>query len=121
MPHPTLATLGGQVKKYRGNKTLRVAAKEIDISAATLMRVEAGRVPDVETFGKICKWMNVDPGAYLGFSQAEAPQSQENGLISMSAHFKVDAAPKPETVLALAKMILVAVGRQKSTLTNGDT
>src|SRR4051812_34704947 len=70
LPTQTLATLGARVKKRRGDKTLRETAKEIGISPATLMRVEAGRIPDVETFGKICRWLGDDPGSYLGFSAA---------------------------------------------------
>src|SRR5260221_14153145 len=96
MPSPSLATLGRQVKKHRGNKTLRDAAKEIGIGAATLMRVEAGRVPDVDTFGKICKWLKVDPGSYLGFpTTGAAPATNADGM-TMSAHFRADAAPNPD-------------------------
>lgn len=120
MPSPTLATLGTQVKKYRGNKTLRDAAKEIGIGPATLMRVEAGRVPDLDTFGKICRWLNVDPGSYLGFSPTPAASSAPSDVMTISAHLRADAAPNPNTAQALAKMIVLAVSRQKSTITNGD-
>ncbi len=119
MPNPTLATLGAEVKKKRGNKTLRVAAKEIKISAATLMRVEAGRTPDVGTFGKICHWLGVDPGSYLGFPTS-SPQTGPT-ILTVSAHLKADSTPKLPTVQALAVMIMKAVGRQKPTVTNGDT
>jgi len=120
MPNPTLATLGNQVKKQRGNKTLRDAAKEIGIGAATLMRVEAGRVPDLDTFGKICKWLNVDPGSYLGFPTKVAQLADSSGLMTISAHLRADATPNPSTAQALAKMIMLAVARQKSSITNGE-
>ena len=54
MAQARLGSLGNDVRKHRENKTLRDAARTIGISPATLMRVEAGRVPDVETYGKLC-------------------------------------------------------------------
>jgi len=39
------------------SQSLREAAKEIGISAATLSRIERGATPDIETFGKIWAWM----------------------------------------------------------------
>ena len=120
MPSPSLATLGGQVKKRRGNKTLRDAGKEIGIGAATLMRVEAGRVPDLDTFGKICKWLKVDPGSYLGFPAPSPAATDSAGILTISAHLRADTAPKPETALALARMIIHAVARQKSSISDGE-
>lgn len=61
MPRLTLATLGVRVKEKRGTRKLRGVAKDIDISPATLMRIENGRVPDIGTFGKVCKWLDIDP------------------------------------------------------------
>jgi len=119
LPNPTLATLGTEVRKQRGNKTLREAAKEIRISAATLMRVEAGRVPDVETFGKICRWLGVAPGAYLGFTPTSIQQPQP--FAAFSAHLKADSTANQKTVHALATMIMYAVRHQKPTVTDGDT
>jgi transcriptional regulator with XRE-family HTH domain len=121
MPNPTLATLGNQVKKQRGNKTLRDAAKEVGIAAATLMRVEAGRMPDLDTFGKICKWLKVDPRSYLGMSTTPAAAPPENvGVMTVSAHLRADKTPDANTAQALAKMIMLAAARQKSSITNGE-
>jgi len=50
---------------------LAAAVKEIGIGPATLMRVESGRIPDVETFGKICKWLKKDPAEFLGLDLAD--------------------------------------------------
>lgn len=36
---------------------LREFAKQIDISVATLNRIEKGKTPDLETYFKICFWM----------------------------------------------------------------
>src|SRR5262245_22956077 len=54
MPKLALSALGVLVRKKRGARKLREVAKEIGITAPTLMRIEAGRVPDVSTFGKVC-------------------------------------------------------------------
>jgi transcriptional regulator with XRE-family HTH domain len=123
-----LGNLGNDVRKHRENKTLRDAAHDIGISPATLMRVEAGRVPDVETYGKLCTWLGVDPGSYLGIKPAAAnvPSATEDASpthVVVSAHFKAERLPDPDTVKALANMIMFAVKsqRQKSTITDADT
>jgi transcriptional regulator with XRE-family HTH domain len=119
LANPTLATLGKAVRNLRGNKTLREAAREIKISPATLMRVEAGRVPDVETFGKLCHWLGIEPGAYLGFTASSTPQPP--AYTAVSAHLKADSAPQQKTIHALATMLMLAVRNQKPTITNGDS
>lgn len=124
MAQAKLGSLGNDVRKHRENKTLRDAARTIGISPATLMRVEAGRVPDVETYGKLCNWLGVDPGSYLGIKPTPTgATSSAPTHVVVSAHFKADRLPDPETVKALANMIMFAVNsqRQKSTLTDADT
>lgn len=108
----TLSSLGGMVRKARGDRKLREVAADIGISAATLLRVESGRIPDVATFGKICKWLGVEPGSFLGF---ESTNTKAEVPASFSVHLRADREPKSETVQALAKMILFATKNQKST------
>ncbi len=123
MTKKTLANLGRTVKKHRENKslTLREVAKEIGIGPATLMRVEAGRIPDVDTFGKICHWLNIDPGSFLGFPSQRREHSNPEEATLVSAHLRAGATQNMETVQALARMILVATFRQKPTETDVDT
>jgi hypothetical protein len=87
------------------------------------MRVEAGRVPDVETYGKLCNWLGVDPGSYLGIKPTPTTEISAPTHVVVSAHFKADRLPDPETVKALANMIMFAVNsqRQKSTLIDADS
>lgn len=101
----TMESLGTLVKAKRGDKKLREAAKEIGIGPATLMRVENGRTPDIGTFGKICKWLEIDPKEFLG---GEPTKSKNPELLVVSAHFRADKNPEPKTVNALAQMILLA-------------
>jgi transcriptional regulator with XRE-family HTH domain len=114
MPKLALTALGVLVRKRRGGRKLREVAKEIGITAPTLMRIEAGRVPDVATFGKVCLWLRVDPSDFLG-----APPRSDSGNecsseppMRVSAHFKADKLPLAETANALAKMLLFLAQRQ---------
>lgn len=115
MANRTLASLGALVRKQRGEKKLRDVANEIGISPATLMRVENGRTPDVETFGKICQWLKMDPGSFLGFKKTEGNDQATEGPITISAHLRADRTPNPKTLNALAKLIWLATKNQKST------
>jgi len=108
-----LESLGTLVRERRGSNKLRETATNIGISAATLMRVEGGKIPDVATFGKICKWLEIDPGSFLGFPATRAKEVTEtNQLTYVSAHTRVDAVADPLTLQALAKMIILARNSQ---------
>lgn len=112
MARLSLSNLGAMVKKRRGAKKLREAGAEIGISAPTLLRVESGRLPDLDTFGKLCQWLQVDPGDFLGRpTQQETPASGET---TISAHFKAEKLPEPETLNALARMLLLIVKSETS-------
>lgn len=112
MPRRTLESLGVLVREKRGDSKLRETAKEIGIGPATLMRVENGRIPDIETFGKLCHWLNLDPGSFLGFDQRSDGGTTEAPLTSISVHCKTDQTPQPATVQALAQMMLLALKMQ---------
>jgi DNA-binding Xre family transcriptional regulator len=113
MPKQPLESLGAIVRDKRGGKKLRETARDIGIGPATLMRVENGRIPDVATFGKICKWLEIDPGTFLGFETGgPAPTSSQSGVTSISAHFRSDKTPDPDTVKALAQMVMFTLKAQ---------
>ncbi len=111
MPRKPLGSLGAIVREKRGKKKLRETAKEIGIGPATLMRVENGRIPDVETFGRICRWLKTDPGTFLGFETGSSATTP-SGALSISAHGRFDQTPEPATVSALAQMVLYALKAQ---------
>lgn len=102
MPKLTLQSLGRMLMEKRGSRGIRETAKEIRISPATLSRVERGYLPDLETFGKICKWLNVDPGEVLGVKPPVSPAPK------VAVHFRKDLELTPKTAQALAQMILAA-------------
>jgi transcriptional regulator with XRE-family HTH domain len=113
MPARSLSNLGTLVRKKRGHGKLRETANDIGISAATLMRVESGRIPDVANFGKICQWLGLDPASFLGVHSKE---TEEPKPTLVSAHLKLDAAPNQKTLNALSKMIWIATRMQGVTL-----
>ena len=97
-----LQTIGKLAREKRGDVGIRATAKVIGISSATLSRIERGFLPDLETFGKVCKWLEIDPGEVLGVKEtvSEIPK--------VSVHFKKDQTIKPKTAKALADMIIHA-------------
>ena len=97
-----LEQLSRQLREKRGDRGVRDAAKEIGISAATLSRVERGHLPDLETFGKICRWLQADPAAILGVASQDAPPS------NVAVHFRKQQTLEPATAHALAQLILAA-------------
>ena len=121
MPRRPIESLGAMVRKKRGAKKLRETAREIEIGPATLMRVESGRIPDLDTFGKLCKWLGEDPREFLGLDTLEPPASPENEPVAIFAgHFRSDQTPKKATVEALARMMLLASRSQPKTPDEGS-
>jgi transcriptional regulator with XRE-family HTH domain len=106
MARLTLEQLGPIIKERRGNRGLRQVAAEMDISAATLSRVEAGKQPDLDSFRKICAWLGVDPGEVLGYKQqgksTGSPVIEANIML---AHFKAGKTMTPKTAQHLGALI----------------
>lgn len=46
-------------------KSLRPMAEKIGISSATLNRIESGKMPDLLTYAKVCKWLKCKTDKYL--------------------------------------------------------
>jgi transcriptional regulator with XRE-family HTH domain len=93
--------LAENILRKRSIKGVREAAKDIGVSSATLSRVENKKVPDLATFGKICKWLGDDPSIYLGLTEIKpAPR--------VRVHFKKESAINPDSAKALSEMILLA-------------
>lgn len=102
MKNIKIEALAERVRKRRSGKGLRETSNEIGISPSTLSRVENGKIPDLETFGKICAWLDDDPALYLGLRPSTAVQ------LRAQVHFKKEVAIKPETAKALSEMIMFA-------------
>jgi transcriptional regulator with XRE-family HTH domain len=102
MTSSRLEQLSRQLREKRGDRGVREAAQEIGISPATLSRVERGHLPDLETFGKICRWLKTDPAAILGVASPDAPPA------NVAVHFRKEQTLAPATAQALAQLILAA-------------
>lgn len=108
MPRIPLQRIGPLLRAQRGDRGVREVAKEIGISPATLSRVERGKVPDLDTFGRICRWMKIDPGDVLGRPQPLPERVERSEMSAPAVHFKADRTMSRQAADALAEMILAA-------------
>lgn len=99
-----IGDLGKLLAAKRGSRGVRAAALEADVSSATLSRVENGHMPDLETFAKLCKWLDRDPREFLGL---EGQASNDETRPSV-AHFKKKKTVSMDTAKALGELILAA-------------
>jgi transcriptional regulator with XRE-family HTH domain len=97
-------TLGSLLLQKRGSMGIRAAAGEIGISSATLSRIEHGRLPDLDTLQKVCRWLGVDPAGYFGAPPKHGP----SGEARLQVVFKKDRAVSQNTSRALGKLIIAA-------------
>lgn len=95
--------LAKRIQERRAGKGIRAVAQEVGVSPATLSRVENGKVPDLETFSKICIWLGEDPAVYLGM-RTPARTAPPTARV----HFKKGAAIRKDSAKALGEMILAA-------------
>lgn len=103
----TLQQIGPLVKDRRGDRGIREVAAEIGISPATLSRVERGKLPDLETFSKLCRWLQIDPAEVLRVKRDPSPRRVSGaGTTSIQAHFRADRNLSPKAASALAELIL---------------
>jgi transcriptional regulator with XRE-family HTH domain len=92
--------LGRLIVAKRGALGVRAAAAQVGIGAATLWRVENGQMPDLQTFAKICRWLELDPADFLGLRFGSAPTP------TAVVHFRKSKTVSLETARSLAELIL---------------
>ncbi|MBE2287483.1 MAG: helix-turn-helix transcriptional regulator [Prosthecobacter sp.] len=104
-----LKRLAVLISKKRNGRPLREVAAEIGgVSAPTLSRIENGNVPDLETFMKLCRWLNVSPE---DFQTDHAKKTSSTDITSperICAYLRADRTLSPETAKALTTMIELA-------------
>ena len=96
--------LGRLITRKRGTRGIRAAAAEADVSPATLSRVENGHLPDLATFAKICRWLEVDPARFLGISVRGTSANEKRAVVQ----FRKKRTVSPETAKSLGALILAA-------------
>jgi transcriptional regulator with XRE-family HTH domain len=93
----------------RGERGVRNFARELGISPATLSRIERGKLPDLETFGKLCSALKIDPAEILEVEGLETNEVQHGPPAGVTAvHFKADAHYSLQAAQDLAALILAA-------------
>lgn len=93
-------------KRVRECLTLRAAAKQCGLSAATLSRLEnkSGEgLPDAETLGAIAKWLGVSMDRFLSKGEEESGNTVEE----IHAHLRADKHLSKEAADALAELVRV--------------
>lgn len=97
--------LAAMIKTRRGNRGLREVAQEIgDVSPSTLSRVENGKVPDMDTFLRICDWLQLSSEEFI----KETDDRQENEISTtdrIEGYLRADRELTPEMADALAKLM----------------
>ena len=102
--------LAGMLKEKRGKRVLREISVEIGgVSPATLSRVEQGKVPDVDTFIKLCKWLETSSDTFIIDHVSTEPKSSNKDFIV--AHLRAERELEPATIQMLLKMIDIAYAK----------
>lgn len=102
MEQVKIELLAQRILQRRNGKGIREAARDVGISPATLSRVENKKIPDLETFGKICSWLGEDPASFLGLVATNPSATRAQ------VHFKKEVAIRSDSAIALSQMIMSA-------------
>lgn len=114
-PLINVAELGQYIKRKREREklSLRAVAKQTQVSASTLSRVENGAgVPDTPTLARLARWLNIPfERVVSGGGSKEAPiiyYPQESIPDIVAAHLRADPNLTPELAQALEDLFRVA-------------
>ena len=101
------AALSEMIRSKRDNRGLREVAKEIgDVSVSTLSRVENGNLPDIDTYVKICNWLDVS----IEFFTIKKDNNESKKQIVV-ANLRADKTLPQEIAEALIKMVNLAYAK----------
>jgi len=110
-----VAELGTFIKRKREGErlSLRAVAKQTQVSASTLSRIENSTgTPDAETLARLAKWLNLPLDRIIGLQA-----SMENSFAQLmqgytpdvvEAHLRADANLTPENAAALSELFRLA-------------
>lgn len=97
--------LGRLILARRGALGIRAAAAEVGVGPATLSRIENGQMPDLQTFVRVCRWLELDPADFLGLRFAAQPANEDRSAV---VHFRKQRTVSRETATSLGELILAA-------------
>jgi transcriptional regulator with XRE-family HTH domain len=108
--------LGKHLKRRRlGERmSLRAVARETDVSASTLSRIENGSgVPDADTLARLARWLEIPLERIVTTRMGESlnavvyyPDNSTPDIVE--AHLRADRNLTPETARALSELFRVA-------------
>ncbi len=114
-PLINVTELGQYIKRRREreNLSLRAVAKQTQVSASTLSRIENGTgVPDTPTLARLARWLNIPfERVVTGSSSRESAITyypQESVPDIVAAHLRADPNLTPELAQALEDLFRVA-------------
>ncbi|MBL7767502.1 helix-turn-helix domain-containing protein [Flavihumibacter sp. UBA7668] len=106
------ALLAEMIKSKRGKSGLRETAAEIGgISAPTLSRIENGNLPDIDTYFRICKWLDVPTDYFAIKTNKNFEKKSSDTKQEVIAHLRADKTLPPSTAQALIEMINLAYAK----------
>lgn len=101
--------LAALVRARRGKKGLRQVAAEIEgVSPSTLSRVENGKTPDIDTFLKLCDWLEISPNELIKSTQETEPPPELSELSMIEMQLRASKELDPTMAKALADMVKAA-------------
>jgi transcriptional regulator with XRE-family HTH domain len=114
-PLINVAELGQYIKRKREGErlSLRAVAKQTQVSASTLSRIENGTgVPDTPTLARLARWLSIPfERVVTGSASKESPivyYPQESIPDIVAAHLRADPNLTPELARALEDLFRVA-------------
>lgn len=101
--------LAAMVIAKRDSRGLRATAAEIGgVSASTLSRIEQGKVPDLDTFLRLCRWLGVSADEFADSPASPAPGDNGQRADIIAAHLRADRTLDRATARALERMVRLA-------------
>lgn len=99
------------MKERRGKRGLREVAREIgDVSSPTLSRVEQGRLPDLDTFIRLCRWLGMSPEDFLIERMEKSIVHRETTVPEkIEILLRAERTLQPDTINAIVKMVNLAL------------
>ncbi len=99
--------LAALVKTKRGNRSLRDVAQNLeDMSPSTLSRIENEKMVDVQTFLRICDWLQVAPQEFIKNTD-EVPEQEMTTPERIEVVLRTDRTLPPESADALITLVKV--------------
>lgn len=115
-PVINIVELGKNVRRKRESErlSLRDVAKQTQVSASTLSRIENGTgTPDTPTLARLAQWLSLPFERIVGLNHAAADAAivyypRESTPDIVAAHFRADKNLTPEAASYLAEMVRLA-------------